>query len=37
MQVMDRTATHACKQWRKQLRAMQKCYADIDKEREGIT
>ena len=26
IQVMDRTATHACKQWRKQLRAMRKCY-----------
>ena len=34
---MERKATPACKQRRKQLRPKRKGYADADEEREGVT
>ena len=37
IQLMERKATPACKQRRKQLRAKRKGYADADEEREGVT
>ena len=37
IQLMERKATPACKQWRQQLRAKPKGYADTDEERKGVT